>query len=143
MSLNTPDEIKNVIEVPTGLTDGQIQGFLDDANLIVTEDLSGKGLSDARLKVIEKWLGAHLTIILTERGGLKVSKDGDAEDSYTDMSPRGQANISGLALTRYGQQAIFFDTSKTLAKMSKEGSLSAKFKVEACRDGRRSFWGSC
>lgn len=128
MSLNSVDELRQILEVPGDVEDTSLEGFLADANLIITEDLAGKGLSAARLKTIEKYVAAHFSLMLTERGGLTSSRQGDSQDNYTSMSALGNKAIAGFQLTRYGQQAILLDTSGTLAALSRGPSLKAQLK---------------
>lgn len=127
-SLATLADVKAIMEVPGGVTDAQLTSFIGDAHIIVSEDLAGKGLSDARLVAIEKYLAAHFAIQLTERGGLTMSRVGDARDDYTKLDPQGQGTFYGLGLTRYGQQAILLDTSGTLKKLA-SSALSAQFRL--------------
>lgn len=137
MSLNSLSEVKAIIEVPTNLEDASISAFQVFASLIVTEDLSGKGLSDARLKAIEALLTAHFVIQLTERGGLTSSEVDNSKDQYVSYSALGNSALTGLNLSRYGQQAMLFDTSGTLKEMSKTVALKARFSVigDACDNG--------
>lgn len=128
MSINSPTDLRLILEVPADVSDPALQVFLDDANLIVTENLGGKGLSDARIKSIEKYLAGHYALVLTERGGLSASKTGDSMDQYLNLSTRTNADREGFQLTRYGQQALTLDTSGTLLAMSKQ-TLTAQFRV--------------
>lgn len=116
-ALVTDAEVKALID-----TDRDTTPFIDTADLIVSEQLSGKGLTDARLKQIELYLAAHFAAITEERGALKSTKMGDSSDTYDN-----QAGF-GLKLTRYGQQAISLDTSGTLSALG-SGSLPALFRV--------------
>ena len=100
----------------------------EDADLIVTESLSGKGLSSARLATIEKYIACHLIVQLSERGGLTSSQNGESKDTYTPLSAMGNAKINGFALTRYGQQAMILDTTGTLMEMSNP-MKKAQFRV--------------
>lgn len=120
-------EVKKIIEVPTALTDEKLTAFLTDATLVVTEDLEGRGMSQDRLALIAKYLTAHYVTILVERGGLTSSSVDDAAETYG--GPKG---ATGLAMTRFGQQAIAFDTTGTLKAMAtRPGSknLNAQFRV--------------
>lgn len=128
MALITVADLKLLIEVPPDVVDASLQSFITTADLIVTESLSGKGLSVARLTEIEKYVAAHLAIQLTERGGLTSSRIQDAMEGYTNLSPMGRGKQSGLQLTRYGQQAIVLDTTGTLLAQSL-GVLPAQFRV--------------
>jgi hypothetical protein len=106
-------------------TNRNVQPFLDTASLIVSEDLQGKGLSSSRLDEITIYLAAHFVAITEEKGGLRREKTGDAEDAYVTPTKVD----SGLAMTRYGQQALILDSSGTLAKISAGSKLAARFEV--------------
>jgi len=99
--------------------------YLLAASLDVTERLANKGLSDDRLKLIETYLAAHYAVISLEGGGLKSAKRGEAEEEY--FSPADTGATDGFGLTRFGQQAIAFDTSGTLSKVSTK--KPARFRV--------------
>lgn len=127
MSRTTKEKVKNIIEVPEALTDQMIEAFIDDASLIVTEALTGKGLTEGRLELIERYLTAHYATLLTERGGLVSSEVDDVRDTYG-----GPKDGVGLAMTRYGQQAIAFDSSGTLKAMAidpTKSGMNAQFRV--------------
>lgn len=125
MSINSPDDIRPVLEGSEQLSDDVVQGFLDDANLVVSENLGGLGYSDARLKTIEKYLALHFGLMLIERGGLTSSRIADSEDTYIAAAFDGQ---TGFMMSRYGQQAVTLDTSGTLRKLS-AAKLKAQFQV--------------
>lgn len=102
-----------------------IEVFINDAELLVSEDLSGKGLTSDRLDLITKFLAAHFIVVSAESGGLRRSRVGDADDSY--VVPEAKA---GLSSTRFGQQAINLDTSGTFAQAAVAGSMNrAQFRV--------------
>ncbi len=111
------EEVKVLID-----TNRDTSPFIDDANLIVNENLVGKGFSDERLKLIEKYLAAHLVALTEERGGLTRYKNGDSSEEYQLVKG------SGIAQTRYGQQAIMLDTTGTLQNLSRAGG-TAEFRV--------------
>lgn len=115
----TAQELQGIIEVPTEL---DLAPFIATASLIVTEDLANQGLSAARLKQIELYLAAHFAAIKDEHGALKSSETLNAKETY------GGSFTKGLNLTRYGQQAIVFDTSGILANMA-EPTKRAEFRV--------------
>jgi len=109
----TDDEVFEIIE--TSLTD--IDVFINTANLMVTGYLTGKGLSDATLKEIEKYISAH---ILSLRDPRTKSVGVDVlSESY-----QGQWGL-GLNGTSYGQTAILLDTSGTLGMLAKNGFAQA------------------
>ena len=126
----TADDVRNILEVPGDVSDDSLDAFANMAYIVVSEDLAGKGLSDARLTNIQKLLAAHFALAMTERGGLTSSRLGDAQDNYLTLSPMGNAQITGFQLTRYGQQAVALDSSGTLLSISK-GRLSSKFSVNS------------
>lgn len=95
----------------TTLEDYQLQAFVDDANLLVTEELAGAGLSDERLAAIEKYLAAHMASLRDPR---YQSENIAGEWSYTVQGKTGM----NLDATFYGQQAKLLDTSGTLDKLS-------------------------
>ncbi len=119
MALVTDSEVKTVIDTSRDTTP-----FITVADLLVTEELSDKGLSDARLKQIELYLAAHFTAITTEKGGLVYQKMGDSEEQYDFKSGTGY----GLNLTRFGQQAMQLDTSGTLRGLI-SSKLPGQFRV--------------
>jgi len=101
----TDDEVKAIF--PTNLTD--LTPFITLAALTVDERLVGKGMTDARLKEIERWLAAHFATISDENGGVIRTRYGETQDYYNN-------NLGKfLSFTRYGQQVLVLDTSGTLA----------------------------
>ena len=106
MSVRTSNE--KVLEIfDTDITD--CTPFIVAANLIVDEQLSGEGLSDALLAEIERWLAAHLACAKDPR--YKSEKVGDATATYTGTFGE------GLDSTLYGQQVKLLDPTGSLAKM--------------------------
>lgn len=101
--------------------------FITTAQLLVTEELAGSGLSSDRLDQIVLYLAAHFVCITEESGGLKRSKLGDGDDTFNSPNSKSQ----GLAFTRYGQQALLLDKSGSLAALSANGGLKARFTVIA------------
>jgi len=98
--------------------------FIETANMLVNEELVGKGLSDARLKQIELYLGAHFGCVAIEKGGIVRSKAGESEDQYRSERPP-KYNLSS---TRYGQQALVLDPTGSLSKLDSPGG-KAEFRV--------------
>lgn len=117
----TDNRVKNIVEIPQGLTDASIATFIADASLLVDELLADKGMTDSRLELIERYLAAHFIVMLTERGGLTSSEVDNSADTYG-----GPKNGSGLAMTRLGQQAIAFDSSGTLKAMASDPKVQKK-----------------
>lgn len=101
-----------------------LQPFIDSAHLMVDEELSTSGHSEARLKEIEKYLAAHFAVITLERGGMLKQKIGDAEEMY--QSPG--FNTVGLVTTRFGQQVVILDTTGHMAAIAQK-PVKAIFRV--------------
>lgn len=117
MALVTDSEVKAIID-----TERDTTPFITTASLIVTEQLADQTLSDDRKKQIELYLAAHFCAITEERGALARQRMGDASEEYKIDAGY------GLALTRYGQQAIQLDTSGTLRALTRKGQ-DALFRV--------------
>lgn len=115
MARVTATEVKAVMDEVT-LADVVINSYIAGATALIDESLTGKGLSDAILKEIERWLSAHLVAISRERPS-KEEGAGGAFIKYTGEWGK------GLSSTSYGQTAIALDTSGTLASLS-EGRKS-------------------
>jgi hypothetical protein len=125
----TTDQVKALLVEPP--TDVQI--FLDTANTLATAYLTGKGLSANIYDACVLYLAAHFAVISIERGGMARSKIGASEEEYHVIT----SDVVALKATRFGQQAIMFDSSGTLANLSSKG-LPAEFKViKTPQDGRR------
>lgn len=93
----------NVLAViQTALNPTQINRFMLDANLWVTEELGAVGLSDARLELIERYLTCAL--IRVRDLGLKSSTIGDVSEQY-------QVDAD---VTDYLLRAASFDPSGTV-----------------------------
>jgi hypothetical protein len=93
--------------VDTTKTELQVNVMINTAHLQVEQLLTGKGLSEDVLKSIELWMSAHYVSIIDPRK--KQIKIDDV--SVTFQGEVGQ----GLAGSMYGQQAMAFDTTGTLA----------------------------
>lgn len=106
----TVEEVEAILQ--PGTNNPSIAAFIATANLLVEEDLVGKGLSEARLKEIEKYLSAHFATVTS--GEFKWRKVGDATDEFVKATM-----IAGLKGTTFGQQAVSLDTSGTLLSTDK------------------------
>ena len=99
---------------------------IDTANVLVDDQLLGKGLSTVLLKQIELYLAAHFASIMYTDGTLATQEIGEARERYHNIYKQ------GLQSTRYGQQAILLDTTGTLAELSaatESPRLRAEFQV--------------
>ena len=84
--------------------------FLTMASLLVEEELDESGLSEARLKEIERNLAAHFYCMKD----IRSTSEGAGGVSVSYAMSIGQ----GLAATLYGQQAMMFDTTGTLTAIN-------------------------
>lgn len=126
MSLNQVSDITGFMELPTSTPSTLVQTCLNDANLFITETLANANptLSTARLTTIERYIACHLLLMYSERGGLTSSQTGEySRDTYIAAV---FSNKQGFEATRYGQQAILYDTSGILKGLTKS-QLPAQF----------------
>jgi hypothetical protein len=94
----------------TGLSDGEIREYMDDANMEVDDRLKGRGLSERRLAKIERELTRHFIKVLVNEERQVESEDiGPVSFDYA-----GALSAEGLKATTHGQQVIEYDTSDTL-----------------------------
>jgi hypothetical protein len=121
----SPTEVKEIID--TNLSDLVVQSSIDIASRYIDKVIpaTGDGLDQLRLADIELYLSAHLLAMRDQdEGAVTSEKDGDAEAQYSGFFSKG---IEG---TRYGQTAIFLDTSGKLAAAS-ISQVKARFSVVA------------
>ena len=115
----------SVASVPDTTLDEQIAV----ANRLTSDLLSTKGLSDDRLKDIEKYLSAHFAALYDREAMSAEKKIGDAASEYYLTNAVGKY----LDLTVWGQMAKVLDTSNTLAGAITEDDVgirkSALFRV--------------
>jgi len=86
----------------TTLTEAQILPFINTANLYITTVFTDKGMPEANLVEIEKWLSAHLIALVLIRT-TKIEELGDAKVTYSGWWG------SGLLMTQYGQMVLILD----------------------------------
>ncbi len=113
----TVEKVTDILD-DTELDDEIIESFINSANIFVTASLSGKGMSDALLAEIERWLSAHMVASTRERTAKKEAA-GTASIEYSGTWGE------GLLSTSYGQTAVAMDTSGTLAAIA-QGKLTAQ-----------------
>lgn len=107
-------------------TNADLSGFLQTANLVVTNQLTGKGLSTTTLDEITIYLTAHFATVGLNKGGLKSKKVGEATETYKVTGD----DALGLRSTGYGQTAMLLDSSGTLAGFDAQSvKLPALFEV--------------
>lgn len=113
-------QVKAVIDTARDTTP-----FITNATTFTTQVLSGKGLSSDMIDLITLYLAAHFVCLTEESGGLKRSRMGEADETYRIPGDKD----TGLAFTRYGQQAMILDTTGTLAAISTNKGLKALFNI--------------
>jgi len=84
------------------------------AHTLVDEELSGSGLSEKRLKLIELLLAAHFAVLGIERGGIVRETFGSASATYANPNN----SLTGFNSTRFGQQAVGLDTTGILDSLT-------------------------
>ncbi|WP_126665241.1 hypothetical protein [Haloterrigena salifodinae] len=101
----------------TGLEDNQLTVFIDDANMVVTEDLSETEQSDRRLEKIETYLAGHFILASDIDELRQTTSESDADGS--SASYVGDYNHDDYRSTSLGQQAVNLDQSGKLADANK------------------------
>jgi len=96
------------------VSDNDLTFFIDQAGLVIAEDLAGITLSSGRSDMIQVYLAAHLATLAIDKGGLVHQKVGDSEERYQPISEK----ALGLNTTKFGQTAISLDSSGTLSKLA-------------------------
>lgn len=108
MSRITDTEVKNIIN--SEITD--ISEFISTADLIVSEQLEGKGLTEDRLKLIELYLAAHYLTLREKQ--TRYEQYGAAANAYQGKT--GMFLLSSF----YGQTAVELDTTGTLREFGSQ-----------------------
>lgn len=88
--------------VKTSLSEPQINAFIGDANVWVTANLVGKGLSTAQLTAIEKYLACYLIGLRDPR--LRSTRRSDITDTF----------VRDASVDPYLQAAIRLDPTGTV-----------------------------
>jgi len=125
MSVRTSNSDVQAI-INTALSDTDIQFIIEQANRMVTDTLSGEGLSAARLKDIEMWLAAHLIATTKERQPLEEWV-GEVRVTFAQQ-PKGFMNQ-----TMYGQMVLNLDTTGNF--QGNELKKSRFFTIKQTYDG--------
>lgn len=98
--------------------------FITQANLLVEEELVGSSLSEERLALVETYLAAHFAALTNEKGSLASTELGDAKDRMHNVYGK------GFYATRFGQQAMMFDSTGKLTELAGKTELPAMRKAE-------------
>jgi hypothetical protein len=117
MARVTATEVRQIIVLKSDITDTQVDVFINQANLFVTNTFSGDTtVSDDTLKEIERNISAHFLHALDPREQEKaVSK---ARSKYS-----GNFGMR-LESTTYGQNALLLDPTGKLAEASQRKRAS-------------------
>ncbi len=107
----TASEVKVIID--TSLSDGDVDSFINSANIMVNNILGDEDLNEDLLTEIEKWYTAHL---------IAVSRDRQAQSETVDNASIRYAGQYGtnLNMTSYGQTVKQLDTSGRMAKVGEK-----------------------
>jgi hypothetical protein len=119
------EDIKAMVpEVPSG---EDVSWCIEDARTLMSDAFlaADPPVTSARQDLVVKYLAAHFLILKLERGGLLHTTAGGASDSYIS----GSRSNTGLAMTRYGQQAVALDPTRTLATMDNASGGVAEIRV--------------
>ena len=104
-------EVRQVIKLPeSSVSNATLAEQIAVASRLTSDLLSTKGLSDDRLKDIEKYLSAHFAALYDREAMSTERKIGEAETEYYVTNAIGKY----LDLTVWGQMAKLLDTSSTL-----------------------------
>jgi hypothetical protein len=109
--------------------------FIQQAELLVSELLSGVSLSPARKDFIIKYIAAHF-VWVTETSSLVAKDIGSTKEVYRTYADKS----SGLMSSRYGQSAIMLDPSGLLAAVAAGGGIKALFSVIAQHGNPPAGW---
>jgi hypothetical protein len=122
----TLDQVRAYVDLApvSVLPDSTIQLFLDQAQLIIDEDLSSATFSSARVDAILLNLAAHFAVLSQEKGGFTQNQIGESMERYRNLSDKRY----GIGSTRFGEAAIALDSSGTLAALAFP-PLRARFQV--------------
>jgi len=119
MARVTIPEVRNIL-TRSGLSDMAIFAQIENANILVDSIVKPNLSSETLLKRIELFITAHFAVIDEERGTLVSESWDGTSDRYIGV----EVGAAGLNATRYGKQAIMFDSSGTLARLGmKRASL--------------------
>lgn len=109
MVRTTPEAVAEIIEADAAIS---MTPFIAVASSVVDDHCLGVGLTDAKLLLIETWLGAHFYSLRDRR---VVSEKAGPVSENKDPVVLGKA----LEQSTYGQTAMMLDTSGKLAAWNK------------------------
>jgi hypothetical protein len=119
----TAAEVEEIIEIDSVIvTPAQVDGYCNQAHLLVEQNITDVSMTEAELKTIEQYLAAHFIALKDQRRKAEGVK-GVTED-YHPFKPD-----FGLAVTTYGQQAMVFDRSGALHALNAGKSSRPLFRT--------------
>lgn len=107
----TAEKVKRVLD--STLSDPIIESYIEIANMVITDALGGKGLTDTKLEHIERWYSAHMVSVARERVAISESI-GEASIKYAGYYK------TGLESSPFGQMVKQLDSTGTLATLGKQ-----------------------
>lgn len=114
MALRTnASDVLTILENGSDFSESDVTPFLITANLLVSGQLSGEGLSTSIMTEIEKYLSAHLMTTAIDRQTIRTEIGGDTSDQYPHLG-------KGLNSSTYGQTVKLLDTTGKLANLGKK-----------------------
>lgn len=123
---NTVADVRDILD--TEMTDEQLAAFINTAYVVVSTNLSDKGLAAAILTEIEKYLSAHFASLRDQR----AQSEGIAGEY--NVTYQGKTDM-GFNATQYGQMAVALDTSGVLATMGSSKKRASFIVFDTPRHG--------
>lgn len=111
MPLATAEDVAAVYETDRDAT--AIEPFIAIAGAFTDAYLVGKGLSDAVVKEVQRYLAAHFMFV-TDAGMHETLSIADVRERFTKAE-----KYPGLFDSRWGRTAVMMDPSGTLAELAR------------------------
>ncbi len=108
MARTTEELVRGVVEVDDAY---DLIPHIDNANYLVTAVCLPAGLSEAGMTRVETMLAAHFYCLMDPR----INQEGADTAKAVYEGATSTSGGTGLSFTRYGQQALRFDTTGALA----------------------------
>jgi hypothetical protein len=123
-SPDLPVTIADLQTLVPSVSNEQAQIFIDSAHALVDGKITNVGYTARVVYLIELFLAAHFATQSVGDGGVIAIKVGQSEERYSNPA----AALAGIAMTRFGQQALSLDTQNILADLA-ASPVRAVFKV--------------
>lgn len=111
MPLATAEDVAAVYETDRDAT--ALEPFVAIAATFTDQYLAGKGLSDAVLKEVQRYLAAHF-LFVTDAGVHETLAIEDIRERFTKSE-----KTPGLFDSRWGRTAVMLDPSGTLSELAR------------------------